>query len=258
LAQIAKAIIPAAGLGQRLRPITHVVPKELFPVGRHPAIEWISAEAVASGCVDIAVVINPGKQIIEEYLTTHCPDLTSKARFTFLVQPEPIGLGHALSLARNFCAGQPCAVLLPDDLIEAPRLPLRQMASVFEEKGGAVFAITQEPAANANRCGQLRLRQVGERVFKVEAILPRTASMGTGSVLLGIGRYLLSPSVLNYAATLSDELRTSELDDSAVFQYMLDIGEPVYAVHIEGTRFDISTADGYIAAWESFNGKKPI
>lgn len=258
MAQFAKAIIPAAGLGQRLRPITHVVPKELFPIGRHPAIEWVSAEAVASGCADIAVVISPRKRMIEQYLTTHCHDLTNKARFTFLIQPESLGLGHALSLARAFCAGQPCAVLLPDDLIGAGRLPLLQMASVFEERGGAVFAITQEPAANADRYGQLELRKVDERVFKVEAILPRTASMSRESILLGVGRYLLSSAVLNYAVTLCDESRTGELDDSTIFQYMVDIGEPVYAVHIEGTRFDISTADGYIAAWECFNGTKPI
>jgi UTP--glucose-1-phosphate uridylyltransferase len=258
LAQIAKAIIPAAGLGQRLRPITHVVPKELFPVGRYPAIEWVCAEAVASGCEDIAVVISPGKRMIEEYFTTYCPDFTSKARFRFLMQPLPLGLGHAVSLARDFCAGQPCAVLLPDDLIEARRLPLVQMASVFEEKGGAVFAITQEPAANDNRYGQLQLRQVGERVFKVEEFLSRTARPDTGFGLLGVGRYLLSSEVLNYAATLCDASRTGALDDSAIFQHMLDVGEPVYAVHIEGTRFDISTADGYIAAWECFSGEKPL
>ena len=252
MAPIAKAIILAAGLGQRLPPITNVVPKELSPVGRHPAIAWVVAEAVTSGCREIAVVISPGKGMIEEYLRTQCPGLTSKACFTFLIQPEPLGLGHALSLARDFCAGQPCAVLLPDDLIAAPRLPLLQMASVFEERGGAVFAITEESAANAHRYGQLQLRQVGERVFKVEAILPRTVSTGSGSVFLGVGRYLLAPTVLHYAAILCERSPTGQLDDSAIFQHMLNIGEPVHAVYPEGRRYDISTSDGYMAAWNGF------
>ena len=50
----ARAVVPAAGSGQRLRPITQVVPKEMFPVGRYPAIEWVIAEAAASGCTDVA------------------------------------------------------------------------------------------------------------------------------------------------------------------------------------------------------------
>jgi UTP-glucose-1-phosphate uridylyltransferase len=70
--------------------------------------------------VDIAVVIIPGKRMIEKYLTTYCGDLTNEASFAFLIQPELLGLGHALSLAGDFCAGPRSAGLLPDDLIEAP------------------------------------------------------------------------------------------------------------------------------------------
>lgn len=121
---ITKAVVPAAGLGQRLRPITNVLPKEMFPIGAHPAIEWVMAEAVASGCREVAVVISPRKRIIKEYLTTCCPGLANICRLTFLIQPEPLGLGHALWLAREFCEGHPFAVLLPDDLVDGPQLPL--------------------------------------------------------------------------------------------------------------------------------------
>ena len=84
---ILKAVVPAAGLGQRLSPITNVLPKEMFPIGRHPAIEWVIAEAVATGCTDVTVVISPRKRIIEDYLTRCCPDLANLCRLTFLIQP---------------------------------------------------------------------------------------------------------------------------------------------------------------------------
>lgn len=113
MAQTARAIIPAAGLGKRLRPITHVFPKEMLPVAWHPAIEWVIAETVQSGYEEIAVIISPGKRIIEHYLTTYCDYLTNRCHLSFLTQFEPFGLGHALSLARDFCAGDRCAVCFP-------------------------------------------------------------------------------------------------------------------------------------------------
>ncbi|GAB4549219.1 MAG: UTP--glucose-1-phosphate uridylyltransferase BpsC [Anaerolineae bacterium] len=246
----ARAVVPAAGLGQRLRPITRVLPKEMFPIGHYPAIEWVISEAIASGCTDVAVVISPGKRIIQEYLTTCCPDLMERCRLTFLVQPEPLGLGHALWLAHEFCGGYPFAVLLPDDLMVGQPLALQQMAPVFETTGGAVFAITQEPAENAHRYGRLELSPVDERVYRVTAILPRTTPARARMQFVGVGRYLFSPECLGHVAMLLDQPRTGELDDGLLFQYMLDIGEPVHGVHITGSRFDISTPEGYIAAWQ--------
>jgi UTP--glucose-1-phosphate uridylyltransferase len=246
----ARAVVLAAGLGQRLRPITRVLPKEMFPIGHYPAIEWVIAEAIASGCTHVAVVTSPGKRILKEYLTTCCPDLTERCHLTFLVQPEPLGLGHALWLARGFCQGHPFAVLLPDDLMAGQPPALRQMSSIFEVTGGAVFAITQELAENAHRYGRLELEPVDERVYRVTAILPRTAPASAKTQFVGVGRYLFSPECLDYAAMLLDQPQTVELDDSMILQHMLNIGEPVHGVHVTGPRFDISTSDGYMAAWQ--------
>jgi len=254
----ARAVVPAAGLGQRLSPITKVLPKEMFPIGHYPAIEWVIAEAVASGCTEVAVVVSPGKRIVKDYLTTCCPDLAEHCHLAFVVQPEPLGLGHALWLAREFCQGYPFAVLLPDDLVAGQPLALQQMAPVFESTGGAVFAITRELAENAHRYGRLELQPVDERVYQVTAILPRTTPAKAASQLMGLGRYLFSPECLDYAALLLDQPRTSELDDGMIFQHMLDIDEPVHGVHITGQRYDISNPDGYIAAWQRLGREKLI
>ena len=253
-----KAVVPAAGLGWRLRPITNVVPKEMFPIGRHPAIEWVLAEAVASSCTDVAVVISPRKRIIEKYLTTCCPELVKRCRLTFLVQQEPLGLGHALLLARDFCEGRPFAVLLPDDLVDASQQPLLQMVEVFETMGGAVFALAKEPVGHAGRYGRWQLKPVGERVYRVDAILPRRTEFGGGApIWTGVGRCLFGPEFLDYGAMLLARPRTGELDDGMILQYMLKAGEAVHGVHIEGQRFDVSTPDGYIAAWQRFGKERP-
>jgi UTP--glucose-1-phosphate uridylyltransferase len=254
---IAKAVIPAGGLGRRLSPITNLLPKEMFPIGYHPAIEWVIAEAVASGCTDVAVVINPRKRIIQDYLTNFCPDLSNLCRLIFLMQPEPSGLGHALLLAREFCDGNPFAVLLPDDLIESPELPLLQMLGAFHSLGGVIFALNQETAEKAGRYGRLQLCHRSEQVYRVEAILDRSTLRGSTPALAGVGRYLCSPEFLDYAARLWEQPRKGEFDDALILQHMLVMGEPVHAMHIQGQRYDISTTDGYIAAWERFGSERP-
>jgi UTP-glucose-1-phosphate uridylyltransferase len=87
---ISKAVIPAAGKGKRLFPITKVLPKEMYPIGNHPAIEWVVAEALASGCKEIAVVISPQKRVIKDYLTTCCPAISESCRMSFLTQSAPL------------------------------------------------------------------------------------------------------------------------------------------------------------------------
>ncbi|MGD9099884.1 MAG: sugar phosphate nucleotidyltransferase [Anaerolineae bacterium] len=252
-----KAIIPAAGLGQRLRPITSVVPKEMFPIGRHPAIEWVIAEAVASGCTDIAVVISPRKRIIKEYLTTCCSDLLKLCRLNFLIQTEPLGLGHALLLAREFCAQSPFALLFPDLMVDCPQLPLLQVSETFKTVGGIVFSMVRVKAESAAQYAHFQMRHVGERVYKIKAISARTTLARSPSLLVGAGRNLWSPECLDYAEMLLDQPRTGELDDGIILQHLLAAGEPVHGVHIEGQSMDISTPDGYVAAWQRL-GKEPI
>ncbi len=252
-----KAIIPAAGLGTRLRPITGVIPKELFPVGRYPAIEWVLAEAVASGCTELAVVTRARKRILEEYLTPRISVLPEGCTVSFLDQPEPLGLGHALLLARDFCGRDPFAVLLPDDLCDARTPPLVQMGAAFQALGGVVFAVVEEPRDHAGRYGRLSLQPVDGPVFRVEAVGEREPAEGPGSILVGMGRYLLAPPCLDYAAELLDGQRDGELDDGVILRHMIRLGEPVHCVWIEGSRYDVSTPDGYIEAWRRFGGEHP-
>ena len=72
-----------------------------------------------------------------------------------------------------------------------------------------------------------------------------------------MGRYLFSPEFLDHAAALWEQPRKGEFDDALILQHMLAMGEPVHAMHIQGQRYDISTPDGYIAAWERFGKERP-
>ncbi|MDR7465402.1 MAG: sugar phosphate nucleotidyltransferase [Armatimonadota bacterium] len=251
-----RAVIPAAGVGSRLRPVTEAVPKEMFPIGRYPAIEWVLAEAVASGCTEIAVIVSPAKRVIEEYLAEGCAGSAGAWRLSFLMQEEPRGLGHALLLARGFSEGQPLAVLLPDDIYDAAPPPLVQMAAEFAALGGAMFALAEEAGEHAGRYGRLDLRPLRGPVYQVNGVGPRGPA--PAQVLVGAGRYLLVPEVLEHAARLAGEPRCGELDDGAILARMIAAGSPVHGFHVQGPRFDVSTPEGYVAAWQRFGKEQPV
>jgi len=257
LQKLTKAVIPAGGLSTRSRPISHVVPKEMFPIGNHPAIEWVIAEAVASGFKDIAVVINPRKQMIEEYLTMHCPALSETCRMSFLTQSEPLGIGHALILAKDFAAGQPVAVLLPDDLCVYKMPPLLQLKDIFARYGSAVFAMVED-----KNCGRWcrngwHLRRVNRKEYLLETRRPEFIANSEKPSLAGIGRYILSSLFISYGEKLLNAPHEGELDDGTIFSEMITNGEPVVGCRIDAKRYDISTFDGYPAAWRRFGKNNP-
>ena len=126
---IRKAVIPAAGVGTRLLPVTKSVPKELLPIIDRPSIQYVVQEAVDSGIRDIALVVSPGKEALTDYFRP-APDLEKwlheqgkpdlareleriarMARITTVVQRRPLGLGHAVLCAEKFVGNEPFAVL---------------------------------------------------------------------------------------------------------------------------------------------------
>lgn len=135
MAKVRKAVIPAAGLGTRVLPITKVMPKEMLPIVDKPAIQYIVEEAVRSGIEDILIITNRGKGLIEDHFD-HAPELEQRleatgkrdmlreiqsishlANICFIRQKETRGLGHAVGCARSFVGDEPFAVLYGDDVI---------------------------------------------------------------------------------------------------------------------------------------------
>ncbi|WP_338379226.1 UTP--glucose-1-phosphate uridylyltransferase, partial [Enterococcus faecium] len=130
--KVKKAIIPAAGLGNRFLPATKAMPKEMLPIVDKPTIQYIIEEAIESGIEDIIIVTGKGKRAIEDHFDHSFEleqNLLEKGKFELLKevqkssklvdihyirQKEPKGLGHAIWCARKFIGNEPFAVLLGD------------------------------------------------------------------------------------------------------------------------------------------------
>jgi UTP--glucose-1-phosphate uridylyltransferase len=141
--QVRSAVIPAAGLGTRFLPATKTVPKELFPIGDRPAIQYVIDEALGAGIDHIVIVSSRSKPAIEAYfrpddeleakleadgkhdLVERLRSINRDWRATVVYQDEPRGLGHAVGCAREAVGDEPFAVMLPDELMGSSALLAR-------------------------------------------------------------------------------------------------------------------------------------
>ena len=149
--RIRKAVFPAAGMGTRFLPATKATPKEMLCLVDKPLIQYGVEEAVAAGCTEIIIVTSRGKSTMEDHFDSS-PELEASlaaknktalleiarsvsklAKITFTRQAEPLGLGHAVLMAKELVGNEPFAVLLPDDIVDAETPCMKQMVEAFNE-----------------------------------------------------------------------------------------------------------------------------
>src|SRR5262245_36013256 len=159
--RVRKAVIPAAGLGTRFLPATKSIPKEMLPIVDVPTIQLVVEEAVAAGIEEIVLVNGRGKSAIEDHFDTSyeledtlarrgkqelaaaMARISRMVRLVSVRQKEPLGLGHAVLVARHAVGDEPFAVLLGDDLYDAPRPAIGQLIDVFTETGKGAIAVME-------------------------------------------------------------------------------------------------------------------
>src|SRR5574341_154916 len=163
MAKIRKAVFPAAGLGTRFLPATKAQPKEMLPLVDKPIIQYVIEEAVAAGITNIIIVTGRGKNAIEDHfdvsyelekllaergkldLLDQVRAVSSMITVSYVRQGETLGLGHAVLMARDLVGDEPFAVMLGDDIIDAPVPCMRQMVQVFERVSDPVIAVCRVP-----------------------------------------------------------------------------------------------------------------
>src|ERR1700680_3006431 len=168
---IRKAVLPVAGLGTRVLPASKVVPKEMLPIVDKPTLQYIVEEAVAAGIEEIIFVTSRSKRSIEDHFDVF-PELETvlerkgkrkeleelrhvqtMAKYSYVRQSGPRGLGHAALCAKELVGDEPFVVMLGDDLV-APETPcLPRMMAIHEQYGGSVLSLFYSPPApNSSFC----------------------------------------------------------------------------------------------------------
>ena len=272
---VRKAVYPAAGLGTRLLPATKVVPKEMLVLVDRPIIQYGVEEALQSGIDNIILVTSRGKSIIEDHFDVayelervlerrgkqdqldEIRHLSKRISVASVRQGEPLGLGHAVLVARHLVGDEPFAVVLTDDVIDAPRPALRQMIDVFERVNGPVIAVERVPPEDVSSYGIVAIddTDLGPGVHRIVDLVEKPPREEAPSNLAIIGRYILTPDIFPaLQETASD--RTGEIQLTNGMRRLLE-KRPLYACEISGVRHDTGNKLGFLKATAYFALKRP-
>ncbi len=271
-ATIRKAVIPAAGLGTRFLPATKAVPKELLPIVDIPTIQYIVAEAVAAGVRDVILVCARGKESILDHfdiaaelearleragkieLRDQMRAIATMANVASVRQQEPLGLGHAVLCARDLVGDEPFAVMLGDDIIDAPTPVTKQLADSFARTGLGTVALMEVPLQETPAYGIAAGRPVDERTLRIERLVEKP-SRDPPSNLAVIGRYVLPPRVFPILESLSPGVGGEiQLTDALA---VMAREEGLMGYRFEGDRYDAGDRIGYLKANVAFALKRP-
>lgn len=261
---VRKAVIPAAGLGTRFLPATKAQPKEMLPVVDKPAIQYVVEEAVAAGIDDILIITGRNKRTLEDHFDRNFElehqlaskgktgdlaevvELAELADIHFVRQGEPLGLGHAVSVARKHVGDEPFVVMLGDDIMDAHSTVLRDMIKAFDEHGSSVVALMEVAPEDISAYGCAGVGDRDGTLCTITEIVEKPAPEVAPSNLAVMGRYLFTPQIFDLLADVQPGVGGEIQLTDAIAGLLAD--ETVFGYVFAEGRFDIGKKIDYLRA----------
>tara|TARA_Y100000590_G_C15677902_1_gene998689 strand:- start:1176 stop:1991 length:816 start_codon:yes stop_codon:yes gene_type:complete len=261
---IKQAIIPLAGLGTRLLPLTSVFPKELLPINGKPGIEYILDECIDAGIKEIIFIISKKKNVIKSYfyndkffkkiikkkkdkriLKEYKKILKYKKLIKYVYQNKPLGTGDAVLKTRKFIKDKYFLMLLPDDLILKKNCT-KSMISVHNKYKCSVMASMNVNKKNVSRWGIYKIKKkINKQNFMVQNVIEKPSLKNAPSNKAVIGRYILPKTIFNELSKQKfgkgDEIHITDAIQNLIENKEIFIGHNFY-----GKYLDCGTMKGYI------------
>ncbi len=229
-------------------------------------LQYVVEEAVEAGIQQVIIVTSPGKESIASYFQpqpelekrlTGSPELLDKVRYasslaqvSFVIQEQPLGLGHAVLTARQAVGDEPFAVILPDDIVVHTPGVLAQMAEVSRRYNAGVIAVEPMPWESVQNYGVVDAVATDERLHKIRGLVEKPNREDAPSNLSIVGRYILPPQIFDCLERTSPGAR-GEIQLTDGLLWLLE-REELYAYEFLGTRYDGGTPMGLLRAWLEF------
>jgi UTP--glucose-1-phosphate uridylyltransferase len=268
--KVTKAVFPVAGMGTRFLPATKSVPKEIMTLVDRPLIQYAIDEARAAGITEFIFVTSRGKGALEDYFD-HAPQLEQELKnknktkllevlestnmdsgaIAYIRQHKALGLGHAVWCARRLIGDEPFAVILPDDVIAADKPCLQQMIEAYEETGGNMVAAMEVAPERTSSYGVLDIADDMGEMVKVRGMVEKPKAEDAPSNLAVIGRYILSPSVLQNLNNIKSG-SGGEIQLTDAIARDIELSNNVYGYRFKGQRFDCGSKSGFLQATVAF------
>ena len=271
--KITKAVFPVAGMGTRFLPATKASPKEMLPIVDKPLIQYAVEEAVEAGCTDIVFITGRNKRSIEDHfdkayeLETELERKNKNAlleltqnilpegvNLMYIRQTEALGLGHAVLCTAPAVGNEPFAVILADDLIDAPKGALAQMMDVYNATGSSVLGVETVDPSQTGSYGIVEIAPK-DAYQRVTSIVEKPKPADAPSNLAVVGRYILTPAIFDLLrhtqAGAGGEIQLTDAIAALLQQ------ETVLAHAFSGQRYDCGSKLGYLQATLAYGCKHP-
>ena len=267
---VRKAVIPAAGLGTRMLPISRTVPKEMLPIVDKPAMAYLVEECAQAGITDVLIITGRNKNAIEDYFdfspeyeaafvrkgkpeqidVMRASAAPGGIRVYFIRQKETRGLGHAILCAENFIGDEPFSVLYGDDVIFSEgKNATAQLIDTYNKYGRTVCGVKPVPREQLKKYCSLKAEPIegGKGEYFVDDMIEKPQRLEDAFSNLSIlGRVLLTPDIFeilrNTAPGAGNEI---QLTDAIAVQARTS---GVTALEFEGTRYDLGSKFGLMQA----------
>ena len=253
--KVRKAVIPAAGYGTRMLPITKAQPKEMVPVVHKPVIQYVVEEAYYSGIKEILIITGKQKRAIEDHFDRS--DLPKKDKYMeeldrileevniFSVrQREQKGLGDALRYAEAFVEDGPFALLLGDTITIPPCT--RELIEIYRQYKTSVIAVEEVPKEKVSLYGIVACKHIEGSVYLIEDLVEKPNIEEAPSNLAILGRYILTPEIFEcIKETKPGKGGEIQLTDA---MRLLNEKEKMYAYLFKGRRYDIGNKIDWLKA----------
>ncbi|PKH64753.1 UTP--glucose-1-phosphate uridylyltransferase [Psychrobacter sp. 4Dc] len=283
--KITHAVIPVAGFGTRMLPLSKSVPKELLPLGNRPAIHYVVEEAIAAGIKHIVLVGHAQKSAIENYFDINA-ELDNQLRYkgkdeladslnwlpedvtvSMIRQGKALGLGHAVLAARPIIGEHDFAVLLPDVVLDPFTTDMSAdnlafMLDQFATDGHSQILVDQVADEDVHKYGIAQLDEklsdtndIDEEVninasFKVAGFVEKPNLVDAPSNLAVVGRYVFSNHIFDYLAntkaSFGGEIQLTDAIDALISEY------GVHVTTMRGDSYDAGDMRSYMQAFIYF------
>ena len=264
--KVRKAIIPAAGLGTRMLPISCAVPKEMLPIVDLPAVYYLVEEAVKSGIEEILIITNRDKECMENFFDfsveydsklassnktkelERLHGIANMANVYFLRQKETKGLGHAVGRARAFVGNEPFLVLYGDDIIFSETPVCQQLIDTYERYNRSVVGVKPVSPELVSKYSSLKVDAIegSENEYFCDDMIEKPKKGEEFSNLSILGRVLLEPEIFDIIDALPPGTGGEIQLTDAMAKVAREKG--ITALEFEGTRFDLGSKLGLMMA----------
>ena len=271
---IKQAIIPLAGLGTRLLPLTSVIPKELLPINGKPNLEYIMEECIEAGVKEFIFIISKNKSSIKKYFYNDIfyKKIIKKKKdkriiyefkkikkyqkmIKFVYQNKPKGTGDAVLKCKKFIKSKFFLMLLPDDLI-INRNCTKEMINLHNKTKGSIIATKHIDRKTVSRWGILSFKDKRKNYFKINDVIEKPSIHKAPSNYAIIGRYILSTKIFSEIQNLKPG-QGSEIHITDAIKKLIYNGENFFGNIFTGKYLDCGTMNGYIqSSIEIFKGSK--